>query len=178
MKQTHLLFSSSIQLDDFQRGVVNTAWFAQANRCISEAIRNGGKRYQYGVIDMLVCLIQVDTEFHHILHQEGISQEAHIFLGPVGLRRQGLRLGIDFPVSDHFYWSLDASGSTRMTQDECDAIGLPRLNFSFLSAANFWQDYHYNAIREFFEAKRADPYGSDVTQFLGLPLVEMESAME
>jgi hypothetical protein len=60
-------------------------------------------------------------------------------------------------------------------QDFSDTIGLPRLQFLFVPIARFWHEYHYNAIREFFEAKGFDPYSNEVTRLLGLSLAEMES---
>ncbi|KAJ7881981.1 hypothetical protein B0H14DRAFT_2178064, partial [Mycena olivaceomarginata] len=68
-----------------------------------------------------------------------------------------------------FYWSLDPTGNTQMTPDECDSLGLPRLKFLFLPRARFWHEYHCDAIREFFEAKGFDPESRDVTRLLGLP---------
>jgi hypothetical protein len=52
-------------------------------------------------------------------------QIAHIFVRPIGMKYAGTRIALDFPESDHFYWSLDPMGNTRMTQDECDSLGLP-----------------------------------------------------
>ncbi|KAJ7349926.1 hypothetical protein DFH08DRAFT_997326, partial [Mycena albidolilacea] len=71
--------------------------------------------------------------------------------------------------SDQVYWSLEPAGNTRMTEEECDSIGLPRLEFIFLPRANFWHEYHYHAIHEFFEAKGINPYSDCVAQLLGLP---------
>jgi hypothetical protein len=126
------------------------------------------------VVGKLVCAVIVRVD-HHPLRKEGTSQEAHIFLRPIGLKQEGLRIGLDFPESDRAYWSLDQTGKTQLTQDECDSIGLPRLDFMFLPGARFWHEYHYNAIGEFSEAKGLDPHSQDVARLLGLPLAEMES---
>ncbi|KAJ7440886.1 hypothetical protein FB451DRAFT_988636, partial [Mycena latifolia] len=75
--------------------------------------------------------------------------------------------------SDHFYWSVDPLGTTRLSQDECDFLGIPRLTFEFVLGASFWQEYHYSAIRSLSLAKGFDPYSTDVTRLLGLPLIEM-----
>ncbi|KAJ7821364.1 hypothetical protein B0H14DRAFT_2371349 [Mycena olivaceomarginata] len=109
-----------------------------------------------------------------MLREDGTLQEAHIFVQPISVKHEGLRIGLDFPESDQAYWSLDPTGKTRMTQDECDSIGLPRLEFMFLPTARFWHEYQHDAIREFFEAKDFDPFSHDVTRLLGLPLAEME----
>ncbi|KAJ7161883.1 hypothetical protein C8R43DRAFT_838489, partial [Mycena crocata] len=72
------------------------------------------------------------------------------------------------------YWSLDSSGTTRLSEEESDRRGLPRLRFSFLRAANCWHEYHYKALRDFFIAKGFEPESSDVTRLLGFPLAENE----
>ncbi|KAJ7201878.1 hypothetical protein GGX14DRAFT_464160 [Mycena pura] len=176
MSEAQTLFGSALKFEGCTD--VLTSWLSQSNRCIGETVSKGGKRYRYGVVDMLECEIDSDPQFQHHLHTEGISSEVHIFLSPLGLRKQGLRISVDFSESDLFYWSLEPSGTTRLTQDECDSFGLPRLKIVFIPVANLWYDYHYNAIREFFEAKGVDPYGSDVTELMGLPLAEMENAVE
>ncbi|KAJ7364404.1 hypothetical protein DFH08DRAFT_930341 [Mycena albidolilacea] len=131
--------------------------------------------YVTGVIDRLRCAVTNDLQCHQPLHDEGTLQEAHMFLRPIIMKQEGQRIGLDFSESDHFYWSLDSTGSSRMTQDECDLIGLPRLQFLFLPTARFWHEYHYNAICKFFEAKGFDAESQDVTRLLGLPLAEVES---
>ncbi|KAJ7723711.1 hypothetical protein B0H14DRAFT_3622186 [Mycena olivaceomarginata] len=127
-----------------------------------------------GVLDKLWCAVMVDVECHHMLREDGTLQEAHIFVQPISVKHEGPHIGLDFPESDQAYWSLDPTGKTRMTQDECDSIGLPRLEFMFLPTARFWHEYQHDAIREFFEAKGFDPFSHDVTRLLGLPLAEME----
>jgi hypothetical protein len=169
----------------------NTCWLSQANMCISDSILHDGTLYRYGkaiplsldnihayvagVAGELRCAVLVNSEYLHVWRREGTSRQAHIFVRPITVRHEGMRIGLEFSESDQVYWSLDPSGSARLTQDECDAIGLPRLKFLFLPIARCWQEYHYNAIREFFEAKGFDPYSNDVTRLLGLSLAEMES---
>lgn len=127
------------------------------------------------MIDELTCVLTTDRQFRHLLRPEGTLRTAHLFPCSIRIRHQGQRIGVEFPGSDQFYWSLDPSGNTRMTQDECDSTGLPRLTFHFLPVANFWHEYHYGAIRDFLEAKGFDPYRDDVSRLLGLPLAEIES---
>ncbi|KAJ6527816.1 hypothetical protein B0H19DRAFT_1083900 [Mycena capillaripes] len=171
LPRKRILLSSSIALDEEAMKVVNMSWLSQANMCISEP----RTRYRYGVVDMLQCAVMVDAEFQYWLRPEGTPQQAYIFARPIGVRHEGLRIGLESPESDQVYWSLDPSGSARMTEDECDSIGLPRLQICFFPTARFWHKYHYNAIHEFFEAKGFDSHSHDITRVLGLPLAEMES---
>jgi hypothetical protein len=131
--------------------------------------------YVTGVVEMLSCVLVMDAKFQHVLRSEGTLAQAHIFLCPISVRHEGLRIGLEFPESDYFYWSLDSAGNSRMTLAECDSIGLPRLGFRFLATTKFWHEYHYNAVREFSEARGFNPHSSEVARLLGLPLVEIES---
>jgi hypothetical protein len=132
--------------------------------------------YATGVVEMLSCVLVMDAKFQHVIRSEGTLAQAHIFLCPISVRHEGLRIGLEFPESDYFYWSLDSAGNSRiMTLAECDSIGLPRLEFMFLPTAKFWHEYHYNAVREFSEARGFNPHSSEVAWLLGLPLVEIES---
>jgi hypothetical protein len=133
--------------------------------------------YATATIDKLSCLIVVDTSIRHQLRPEGTLREAHIFPCPIDVRHRGVRTGLEFPHTDHWYWSLEPSGISTMTLEESDSIGLPRWKFYFLPILNTWREYHYNAIREFSEARGLDPYSNDVARLLGSPfkLAEMES---
>ncbi|KAF7369613.1 hypothetical protein MVEN_00292100 [Mycena venus] len=174
LPRNRILLSSCIKLEDEIVNLVNTSWLSQANRCIYKTMPDRERRYRCGVVEMLKCIVMVDLEYHHLLRPDGTLREAHIFVCPVSVRHDGLRVGIEFPDSDQVYWSLDPAGSIRMTEEECDSIGLPRLQFIFLPRANFWHEYHYHALHEVFEAKGLDPYSDCVAQLLGLPLAEMD----
>ncbi|KAF8147138.1 hypothetical protein K438DRAFT_1780231 [Mycena galopus ATCC 62051] len=150
LPEDRVVFSAHVQLEEGTINMSDTSWLSQAN--------------------------DQDTDtYRHLLHREGTSKTACAFVRSFGFGREGSRVRLQFPESDQVYWSLDPSGNTRLTQDECDSIGLPRLRFLFLPTARFWHEYHYNAIREFYEGKGFDPYNHEVTRLLGLPLAEMES---
>ncbi|KAJ7861818.1 hypothetical protein B0H14DRAFT_522764 [Mycena olivaceomarginata] len=169
-----ILLSSWIELGNETRNALQTSWLSQANFCIGETVPARSSIYRCGVISKLACAVVIDGDYHHLLREEGTLRQAHIFLQPIIVKHEGPRIGLDFPESGQWYWSLDPTGSTRITPEECDSIGLPRLKFLFLLGARYWHKYQYNAIREFFEAKGFDPHNQDVTRLLGLPLAEME----
>ncbi|KAJ7110588.1 hypothetical protein C8R44DRAFT_261561 [Mycena epipterygia] len=129
---------------------------------------------EIGLVDTLLCLISFDFEFESLLLTDGMAQQAHLFACPIEIVSSGPRIRIEFPESGQFYWALDEGGSTRLSQKECDDIGIPRMKFKHTAAASFWEIYHYNAIREFHEAKGFDPYTEEVTRTLGLDVVEWE----
>ncbi|KAJ7895221.1 hypothetical protein B0H14DRAFT_2681650, partial [Mycena olivaceomarginata] len=177
LARKRFLLSCSISLDEGTMSAVSMSWLSQANLCIRQAIPDGLKpRRPCGVVEKLWCAVTIDVDCHHLLREEGTHiAKAYIFLQPVSLTQHSTRIGLDFPESDQVYWSLDPTGNFRMTQDECDCLGLPRLQFRFLPTGRFWHEYQYNAIRELFQAKNFDPHSYDVTRFLGLSLAETES---
>lgn len=118
-------------------------------------------------------MIMFDSAFAHTEHPEGTTQEVHLAVSPIRVKYRGSRAGVEYPQSDHFYWSSDAAGTTRLSTEECDSLGIPRLLFSFLRGASCWYPYHYGAIREFIRGKGFDPYSYDVTRFLGFPMADM-----
>ncbi|KAJ7718440.1 hypothetical protein B0H16DRAFT_423307 [Mycena metata] len=168
------LIATAIQLADTGKVAVHLTWFAQANKCIGRAITEGNSLYRYGVVNTLACGILPQKELLFMLRPEGTAQEAHIFPCSVGVKRQGSRIGLELPEPDQLYWSLDPLGKTRLTQEESDSLGLPRLQFGFFMIANFWHEYQYRALRTFWEARGLNPYNNDVAQFLDSALVEVE----
>ncbi|KAJ7455850.1 hypothetical protein FB451DRAFT_1277565 [Mycena latifolia] len=108
-----------------------------------------------------------------LLVRDVAFQHAYLFACPIDVRYDGPCVGIQLPIADHFYWALDPMGTTRLSQDECDSLGIPRLRFNFLPSANFWHEYHYSAIRNYCRTKGLDPYTYDVTRGPELPLIEL-----
>ncbi|KAJ7703546.1 hypothetical protein B0H17DRAFT_1127177 [Mycena rosella] len=133
---------------------------------------------QHRVVDNLECVVAVDNQPQHFLRAEGTLRQTYILLCPMNIRQQDSRIGPKFPQSEQFHCSLDLSVNIKMTQDECDSIGLPRLRFPFFPTARFWHECHYNAIGEFAQAKDFDPYHNDLTRLLGLPLAEVEPGIQ
>ncbi|KAF7341587.1 hypothetical protein MSAN_02055800 [Mycena sanguinolenta] len=171
--ETTIPFISYIEFEKTRTDILDTSWLTQANACIGGPISEG--KHGYGVINTVGCGIKVDSGFEG-LHPDGIAQVVHLFLAPISVKYEGSRVTFDYSAPDGFYWTLDSAGTNRLSPEECDSLGIPRLKFYLLKAANTWHEYHYAAIREFFRAKGFDPYGYDVAKLLGLPLVETWSA--
>ncbi|KAF8187377.1 hypothetical protein K438DRAFT_1972996 [Mycena galopus ATCC 62051] len=172
-----LYLDLSFELEDEDEDRVNLSWLSQANRCISETIYERNT-FRYVTINKLRCLLVINKEFRYLLRPEGTLLQAYLFPCSVGVRREGPYTGIEFPDTDHFYWSLDPSGIPRMSEDECDRNGLLRWKFLFVPTGNLWHNYHYNVVRELSEARGVDPYSNTVAQLVGLPLAEMEPAVQ
>ncbi|KAK7007534.1 hypothetical protein R3P38DRAFT_3027784 [Favolaschia claudopus] len=177
------LFKSSIRIED-PTNQVATCWLSQANFCLSKSRMESSPNFDeewgdsYGVINEMWCLITVNfDECHHLL-RDGTPRETHLFLPHPAVENHGPCAHLRIPESDQFYWSLDSSGATRLSQDECDALGIPRLSLMFWAMARFWHHYHFNAVREFSLAKGVNPYSQDAASLLGVPLVEVQSKLD
>ncbi|KAJ7107547.1 hypothetical protein C8R44DRAFT_858016 [Mycena epipterygia] len=161
-----------IKLDTIQVSGLHQAWLSQANMWIGPD--TGNRTDRWGMIDMIACYLDVDPDFANLLRRDGTNVESHLFVCPPDVRQQNGRCTLALPESEHYYWALDSAGKNRLSQNECDHFGLPRLLFRLRPWATFWQPYHYNAIRDFHQAKGFDPDGLDVTHLLALPVVQVE----
>ncbi|KAF7341589.1 hypothetical protein MSAN_02056000 [Mycena sanguinolenta] len=173
VKTTPLFMSSYVEFDNTHGGILDASWLAQANACIGPTVAEG--KHGYGAINTLGCAIRFDDGFEGS-HPDGIAQTVHLSIAPISVKHEGSRITFDHPRYDGLYWSLDSAGTNRLSPEECDSLGIPRLQFHVLKAANTWHEYHYAAIRDFFQAKGFDPYGYDVAKLLELPLVEPDSS--
>ncbi|KAK7042802.1 hypothetical protein R3P38DRAFT_3260739 [Favolaschia claudopus] len=179
LSQSNILFRWSVGFDESLTNRLNLCWLSQANFLLRDIIASAeavpGARYGYGITDQLLCLIVMDSDFHHLLRPTGTLMKTHLFLQSPIVRREASRIGVDFSESSQWYWSLDPSGETPMSQAECDAIGVPRLQFRLAARGRFWHEYHYNAIRQFVLAKfeGVDPYSQDVPRIFGVPVAKI-----
>ncbi|KAJ6514123.1 hypothetical protein DFH09DRAFT_1196772 [Mycena vulgaris] len=113
------------------------------------------KTERRGLIDMISFQLSLDTAFDHVLRKGGTRVESHFFVGPINIKSHGGRHSLTLPKSDHYYWALDPEGRTKLSPEDADNFGLPR----FQSDARQWGTL-------------------DVTQLLGLPVVQLESDAE
>ncbi|KAF7356008.1 hypothetical protein MVEN_00930200 [Mycena venus] len=168
------VLSTYIQLNNASRDILDVSWLAQANACIGPAISD--ERKLYGVIDTLGYVIWFNPAFLNILpvHKDGISREVYLSVPSLIVKYEASRVRIEPPQHDSLYWSLDPAGNSRLSPEECDSLGIPRLQIHSIRGANSWREYHYNAICDFVRAKGFDPRTLDLCQSLGFPLAEME----
>ncbi|KAJ7268431.1 hypothetical protein C8J57DRAFT_1004447, partial [Mycena rebaudengoi] len=85
------------------------------------------------------------------------TEEVHLFLAPITVKHLGLRVGVKNAESHEFYWSSDPSGTSRLSQEQCDSLGIPRLEYVSMRGISSWHEYHYTAIRDFFQSRGFDP---------------------
>ncbi|KAJ7089930.1 hypothetical protein C8R44DRAFT_648610 [Mycena epipterygia] len=82
------------------------------------------------------------------------------------------------------YWSFDASGEQRLSDDEAECHGFPsfngfpNLNLSIRVTGKRWNDFVYHGIRQFHRAKGFGPDSQDVAQLLGCPSIQLSCASQ
>ncbi|KAJ6576935.1 hypothetical protein DFH09DRAFT_1310959 [Mycena vulgaris] len=76
------------------------------------------------------------------------------------------------------YWSLDPSGAERLSTEEADELGFPRLECKMNVWVCSWDESVYNGLRKFHEGKGYDPYSQDVARDRGYSLYEVASELE
>ncbi|KAJ7508773.1 hypothetical protein B0H11DRAFT_1356045 [Mycena galericulata] len=71
------------------------------------------------------------------------------------------------------YWSLDPSGSERLSPEEAFAHGFP--SFEWQRTVDFWSwdEWVYAGLSQFHAGKGFDPYSQDIAQHLGYPLHQL-----
>ncbi|KAJ7509113.1 hypothetical protein B0H11DRAFT_1363248 [Mycena galericulata] len=71
------------------------------------------------------------------------------------------------------YWSLDPSGSERLSPEEAFAHGFP--SFEWQRTVDFWSwdEWVYAGLSQFHAGKGFDPYSQDIAQHLGYPLYQL-----
>ncbi|KAJ7610503.1 hypothetical protein FB45DRAFT_1038070 [Roridomyces roridus] len=68
------------------------------------------------------------------------------------------------------YWSLDPSGSTRLTHCQAQLLGFPSLELKMKIWARSWDSRVYYGVWEFQRGKGWDPASQDVARAMRIPL--------
>ncbi|KAJ6576916.1 hypothetical protein DFH09DRAFT_1450478 [Mycena vulgaris] len=76
------------------------------------------------------------------------------------------------------YWSLDLSGAERLSTEEAEGLGFPRLELKMELWGSSWDETVYTGIREFHKGKGYDPYSQDVARALGYALFQVSSELD
>ncbi|KAJ7679462.1 hypothetical protein DFH06DRAFT_1166668 [Mycena polygramma] len=71
------------------------------------------------------------------------------------------------------YWSLDPSGTDRLTTDEARTVGFPDIHLRRAVLGRSWDDEVYAEIRQFHQFKGFDPYSREAAIATGCPLLEV-----
>jgi hypothetical protein len=75
------------------------------------------------------------------------------------------------------YWSLDPSGSQRISKDDADKLGFPLLQVNTILWANFWPGSVYDGLRQFHNAKGFDSDSCDLARHLSHEFYQISSGI-
>ncbi|KAF7377037.1 hypothetical protein MSAN_00121800 [Mycena sanguinolenta] len=141
------------------------AWLSQANhifRCLN--ITSNFEDY----------VLVNDIYFNlNISRTTGDPPEGFLFLCP----REDFRTGsssLCWPACTA-YWSLDPSGTDRLSPDDATRLGFPSFKLTTTAAGIYWDSSVYEGLRQFHQAKGFDPYSQDVARHLGYPFFRLSS---
>ncbi|KAF7366842.1 hypothetical protein MSAN_00942700 [Mycena sanguinolenta] len=162
--QSRDVINSTLHLSCSMLSDRNT-WLSQANH-IFHRLQIVSNFADYVVVDF----IRFDLD---ILQTTGKSPEGFLFLCPEEDFRTGPS-SFCCPTC-HAYWSLDPSGTNRLSLEEATQLGFPALKISAEALGFHWDDRVYNGLRQFHQSKGFDPYSEDVARHLGLPLSQLSS---
>ncbi|KAJ6464444.1 hypothetical protein C8R45DRAFT_499814 [Mycena sanguinolenta] len=73
------------------------------------------------------------------------------------------------------YWSLDPSGGVRLSTENAESLGFPRIHIETEMRGYSWDNSVYEGLRRFHRGKGFDPDGQDVARRLGYPLLELST---
>ncbi|KAF7340623.1 hypothetical protein MSAN_02134100 [Mycena sanguinolenta] len=162
-----------------------------------EIMPNGGTRFRSGDVINSTSYLQFGmsagwdtwlTQANHIFHRLNImsnfddygtafarrdSSEGFLFLCP----KEDFRTGSSSHCWPTYpaYWSLDPSGTERLSWEEATQLGFPSFKLTANAYGRSWDASVYEGLRQFHEAKGFDPYSQDVARHLGRPLYELSS---
>ncbi|KAJ7869823.1 hypothetical protein B0H13DRAFT_2062604 [Mycena leptocephala] len=131
-------------------------WLSQANHVFSQLLTP--KKHEH-------CFL-----IHWITYQL-------VFSGLSGNLPEGYLFLAWFPTDEcPAYWSLDPSGSQRLSPEEVLRLRFPSLKLDMKVHLLSWPESVYEGLNRFHAAKGFDPNGQDLARHLGQPLYEISAS--
>ncbi|KAK7452718.1 hypothetical protein VKT23_012119 [Stygiomarasmius scandens] len=75
--------------------------------------------------------------------------------------------------NDVYYWSFDPAGGHRIPSWVAEALGFPELAQLIWYRPSIFEDYQYEATRQFQELRGYDPLTQEFARKHGLPLIDI-----
>ncbi|KAF8203561.1 hypothetical protein K438DRAFT_1820434 [Mycena galopus ATCC 62051] len=130
-------------------------WLSQANHVFNR--HQISENFQdYAVVDDIAFEIYLAGECHSI---------GYLFVAPVKDFETGPSSfrWPDYPI----FWSLDSSGSERLSTGEATNLGFPALQLNTRIRGKFWDADIYAGLRQFHRGKGFNPISEEVAQHVG-----------
>ncbi|KAJ6464518.1 hypothetical protein C8R45DRAFT_501252 [Mycena sanguinolenta] len=147
---------------------IQKAWLAQANRIFAE-LGEVAHVEDYVCVNEIWFVLRIADKRH--------IPKGYLFVCPP----QNLRIGIEqhahlyqWPARPA-YWSLDTSGTTRLSTEDARILGFPAIHIETIVYGLSWDHSVYKGLRRFHAGKGFNPDGREVARRLGYPLYEVLS---
>ncbi|ESK86046.1 hypothetical protein Moror_9382 [Moniliophthora roreri MCA 2997] len=159
-------------------------WLSQSPRGFNAVDVTEGKE-NFVIVDppfLEIRSTRHPANFHTLRNDEHLIEETpptpiYLFLHPLPMSVSELVLWIE---RRPYFWSLDKTGQSWMSEEECDRWGLPVLTpqvnyFSSDTSVRLrsWPTYVYAGLRDWQKARGFDPTTSDWARELGYPELEV-----
>ncbi|KAJ7062245.1 hypothetical protein C8F01DRAFT_1284711 [Mycena amicta] len=145
-------------------------WLTQANY-VFDRLKIESTFEDYAMIEMVCYILDKDPGFEREI------PPGYLFLCPV-TDLQSDKPGQSQSLDDAAYWSLDPMGANRMSAEEAEAAGFPRLCCTVAVEVCNWDDTVYIGLRTFHTGKGFDPSSQDLARHLGYQLYEVSSIID
>ncbi|KAJ7851837.1 hypothetical protein B0H14DRAFT_2761147 [Mycena olivaceomarginata] len=149
---------------DFWHGTTSTAWLSQANLIFSKlpTTFNNKDLHLVGHIEYRIIFSFPPANI----------PEGHLFLCPLANLQSEDGASFRHPEWPA-YWSLDRSGSPRLSTEEASTLGFPSFQLEMTVDTTSWDESVYAGLSEFHAGKGFDPNSRDIARHLGCPLYKL-----
>jgi hypothetical protein len=103
------------------------------------------------------------------------AKDVFLFLFSPDVQDSGSQFSVYLPPENKaYYWSFDPKGTTQLSAEDAEQIGLPHVNFQATVFGSTWSRDIYDLIGHFHLAKGYNPHSQDVAIELGYPLLDVQ----
>ncbi|KAF7377016.1 hypothetical protein MSAN_00119600 [Mycena sanguinolenta] len=151
---------------------VSTEWYPDWDIWLSQANHIFHRLNIMSNLDDYVVLYGIDFKLD-ISQTTGDPPDGFLFLCP----EEDFRTGSSacwWPACPA-YWSLDPSGTDRLSPENATRLGFPSFELATVSRGLYCDSSVYEGLRQFHKAKGFDPYSQEVTRHLGFPFSRLSS---
>ncbi|KAJ6553213.1 hypothetical protein B0H19DRAFT_1377830 [Mycena capillaripes] len=146
-----------------------SSWLAQANH-IFDRLDITSNLNDYVLIDIIQYSIVLSESADDL-------PSGYLFLCPLADLQSELPTWFRIPECPA-YWSLDASGAERLSDEEARKHGFPDLVFGMEIMGKSWDSSVYAGLHRLQEAKGFDPCSQEVAIELGYSLVQVSDSSD
>ncbi|KAK7047419.1 hypothetical protein VNI00_006650 [Paramarasmius palmivorus] len=99
------------------------------------------------------------------------DRPAFLFIRPVPRPADGESAWKAWSEKKKYFWSYDASGQEKMSEERHLALGLPSFNIRMRLSHTWWSNVDYNDVKRIHAQRRFDPTTTDLCRSLNFPVL-------